>query len=99
MFRMIHAHRLRAALASVLAVAAIFGIVAFTSATMRSAPREKARVIPPPSIDEAASQATSEVAVLAGGCFWGVQGVYQYTKGVTARGVRLCWWAKEHRAL
>ena len=50
---------------------------------MRSAPQEKARVIPPPSIDEPASQATSEVAVLAGGCFWGVQGVYQYTKGVT----------------
>ena len=84
MFRMIqHAHRLSAALSSVLAVAAILGIVAFTSATMRSAPQEKARVIPPPSIDEPASQATSEVAVLAGGCFWGVQGVYQYTKGVT----------------
>ena len=80
---MIHAHRLRAALASVLAVAAIFGIVAFTSATMRSTPWEKARVIPPPSIDEAASQATSEVAVLAGGCFWGVQAVYQHMKGVT----------------
>jgi len=24
-----------------------------------------------------------EVAVLAGGCFWGVQGVYQHVKGVT----------------
>jgi peptide-methionine (S)-S-oxide reductase len=78
MFRMIqHAPRLSAALSSVLAVAAILGIVAFTSATMRSAPEEKARVIPPPSIDESPSQATSEVAVLAGGCFWGVQGVYQ----------------------
>ena len=26
---------------------------------------------------------TSEVAVLAGGCFWGVQGVFQHVKGVT----------------
>jgi peptide-methionine (S)-S-oxide reductase len=44
---------------------------------------EKARVIPPAAIDQAASQAASEVAVLAGGCFWGVQGVYQHVKGVT----------------
>jgi peptide-methionine (S)-S-oxide reductase len=28
--------------------------------------------------------AKSEVAVLAGGCFWGVQGVYQHVKGVTS---------------
>lgn len=38
--------------------------------------------IPPPAIDEAAAAAASETAVLAGGCFWGVQGVYQHTKGV-----------------
>jgi peptide-methionine (S)-S-oxide reductase len=44
---------------------------------------EKARIIPGPSVDAAASPATSEVAVLAGGCFWGVQGVYQHVKGVT----------------
>jgi peptide-methionine (S)-S-oxide reductase len=45
--------------------------------------QEKAVVIPPPAADEA-SQKSSEVAVLAGGCFWGVQGVYQHLKGVTA---------------
>jgi peptide-methionine (S)-S-oxide reductase len=39
-------------------------------------------VIPAPALDEPAGQATSEVAVLAGGCFWGVQGVYQHVKGV-----------------
>jgi peptide-methionine (S)-S-oxide reductase len=44
---------------------------------------EKAHVLPPPAQDEAAGQAASEVAVLAGGCFWGVQGVYQHVKGVT----------------
>jgi peptide-methionine (S)-S-oxide reductase len=29
-------------------------------------------------------QKSSEVAVLAGGCFWGVQGVYQHVKGVSS---------------
>jgi peptide-methionine (S)-S-oxide reductase len=45
--------------------------------------QEKAVVIPPPAVDEA-SPKSSEVAVLAGGCFWGVQGVYQHVKGVTS---------------
>ena len=44
---------------------------------------EEARVIPPPAADEAASAAASEVAVVAGGCFWGVQGVFQHVDGVT----------------
>ena len=44
---------------------------------------EEAHSIPPPAIDEAAAQAgSSEVAVLAGGCFWGVQGVFQHVDGV-----------------
>jgi peptide-methionine (S)-S-oxide reductase len=45
---------------------------------------EKARAIPAPAMDEQAGPATSEVAVLAGGCFWGVQGVYQHVKGVAS---------------
>ena len=46
---------------------------------------ESARSIPPPGLDEPASpQGTSEVAVLAGGCFWGVQGVFQHVDGVTS---------------
>jgi len=40
--------------------------------------------IPPPALDGSSGQeATSEVAVLAGGCFWGVQGVFQHVKGVS----------------
>jgi peptide-methionine (S)-S-oxide reductase len=31
-----------------------------------------------------ASTAQSETAVFAGGCFWGVQGVFQHVKGVTS---------------
>jgi len=44
---------------------------------------EVARVIPAPAVDEQATPAaTSETAVLAGGCFWGVQGVFQHVDGV-----------------
>lgn len=59
-------------LSAVLVLAALAG---FGSAA------EEARQIPPPRMD-APSQATMEIAVLAGGCFWGVQGVYQHVAGV-----------------
>ena len=42
---------------------------------------EDAVVIPPPAVDEQAKSGT-ETAVFAGGCFWGVQGVFQHVKGV-----------------
>ena len=41
-------------------------------------------MIPAPNVDEPTpASAASETAVLAGGCFWGVQGVFQHVKGVT----------------
>ena len=41
--------------------------------------------LPSPTVDEPASGGPkSETAVLAGGCFWGVQGVFQHVKGVSA---------------
>ena len=39
--------------------------------------------LPAPAVDMPASQAQSEVMVIAGGCFWGVQGVFQHVKGVS----------------
>ncbi len=48
-------------------------------------------MVPAPTIDEpAGSPGASETAVLAGGCFWGVQGVFQHVRGVSAGGIRLC---------
>jgi len=45
---------------------------------------EAAQVVPPPASDEPVSAAAhSETAVFAGGCFWGVQGVFQHVRGVT----------------
>ena len=40
------------------------------------------RVVPAPEVDEHPAGAETEVAVLAGGCFWGVQGVFQHVDGV-----------------
>jgi peptide-methionine (S)-S-oxide reductase len=40
--------------------------------------------VPPPAQDEAPSGQGLETAVFAGGCFWGVQGVFQHIKGVTS---------------
>ena len=44
---------------------------------------ESAVVIPPPAVEVPASASGLETAVLAAGCFWGVQAVYQHVKGVT----------------
>lgn len=42
---------------------------------------ETANALPAPAVD-GASSGPSETAVLAGGCFWGMQGVFQHVKGV-----------------
>ena len=44
---------------------------------------ETAVTIAPPSLDAPApAGGAMQTAVLAGGCFWGIQAVYQHTKGV-----------------
>lgn len=43
---------------------------------------EQARLAPMPAIDEAADGRRSAIAYFAGGCFWGVEGVFAHVKGV-----------------
>ncbi len=69
-----------------LTTAAVVGLLAAgTIALLQSPTRaaEEAVKIPPPSIDEQSGSGT-ETAVFAGGCFWGVQGVFQHVKGVSS---------------
>ncbi|KFG92897.1 methionine sulfoxide reductase A [Burkholderia paludis] len=75
------APRRRAALlrrigAVALAAAAAFGY----QHVVQSA--EPMRTVPAPTLDETPGTSHDETAVFAGGCFWGVQGVFEHVKGV-----------------
>jgi peptide-methionine (S)-S-oxide reductase len=46
--------------------------------------REINKVIPAPAVDTPAAEAAGpQTAVLAGGCFWGLQGMFEHVQGVT----------------
>lgn len=62
-------------------VAATLFALAIISIFQSAMAAEEAVKIPSPTVDAKASGAT-EKAVFAGGCFWGVQGVFQHVKGV-----------------
>lgn len=63
---------------------ALAGVAIFGVDHARVFAADEAHTVPPPALDEtAAPNAHSETVVLAGGCFWGVQGVFQHVKGVT----------------
>jgi methionine-S-sulfoxide reductase len=59
-----------------LVVAASLALCACASAS------EEAVRIPAPALDQSPAAPGTRTAVIAGGCFWGVQGVYQHLKGV-----------------
>ena len=66
--------RLGAAFAIVPILAAILFVTAHADETPRA--------LPAPKVDEKPSGSGLETAVFAGGCFWGVQGVFEHVKGV-----------------
>jgi peptide-methionine (S)-S-oxide reductase len=58
-------------------------LIALASGALQiPAEASEAITLPPPAADEPAADAASETAVLAGGCFWGVQAVFEHVKGV-----------------
>jgi peptide-methionine (S)-S-oxide reductase len=72
-------------LRSAYATGFVMALMVLAALAIRSYPAaaEGARALPAPTVDIPPGQATSAVVVLAGGCFWGVQGVFQHVKGVT----------------
>jgi peptide-methionine (S)-S-oxide reductase len=62
---------------------ALAAVAAFGAWTVLARGAEPAVSIPAPSLDEPAPTAPgTETVVLSGGCFWGVQKVFQHVKGV-----------------
>jgi len=59
----------------------VIPLVAWALNSGRTAP---AVIVPAPAVDTAPAGGGLQTVVLAGGCFWGVQAVYQHTKGVTS---------------
>jgi peptide-methionine (S)-S-oxide reductase len=80
-FEEIKGKPLRLALA--VGTAALIGAAAVLTGHAPVIAAEEAVVIPAPALDEKPSSSL-EKAVFAGGCFWGVQGVFQHVKGVAS---------------
>jgi len=63
-----------------LAVVAACLISVFASLSACAA--EQVVVVPPPAVDAQKAAGPLQTAVVAGGCFWGVQGVFEHLAGV-----------------
>ena len=79
-----------------LACATLFVSLLGLAATMPAQAAEPAVVIPAPTLDPALPAGSGlQTIVLAGGCFWGPQAVYEHVKGVTQA---LSGYAGRHKA-
>ena len=57
----------------------LLGMLTLSACTFAA---ERATVIPAPAVDNPKAAGPTQTTVLAGGCFWGVQGVFQHVRGV-----------------
>jgi peptide-methionine (S)-S-oxide reductase len=62
----------------------VFALAAFCVAFWRSPlfGAEAPVIVAPPAVDNPKAAGSPQTAVLAGGCFWGVQGVFEHVRGV-----------------
>ena len=60
------------------------GVAALAWLGVSASSAEESRRVPPPAVDEQTSGSPQEVAALAGGRFWGAQGVFQHVDGVVS---------------
>lgn len=58
-------------------------LIALALLTAGLAAQERAVSLPPPAFDPTPASDRRQKLVVAGGCFWGMQGVFQHVKGVS----------------
>jgi peptide-methionine (S)-S-oxide reductase len=62
---------------------AFLTLIALALLTAGLAAQERAASLPPPTFDPTPASDGRQKLVVAGGCFWGMQGVFQHVKGVS----------------
>ena len=67
-----------------LSTLALAAMAALAGVSINASTAEEAHKVPSPALDETAPASGPEVAVVAGGCFWGVQGVFQHVDGIVS---------------
>jgi peptide-methionine (S)-S-oxide reductase len=66
-------------------MSALFLLIAIVGVAACNAGDRPTAAIPSPAVDDAlATTKAQQTAVVAGGCFWGIQAVFQHVKGVTS---------------
>tara|TARA_R110000751_G_scaffold251652_1_gene351316 strand:+ start:4941 stop:5792 length:852 start_codon:yes stop_codon:yes gene_type:complete len=58
-------------------------LAAIAVVVIRNAPAISKPVLIPPPVTDIEDRGSSQTAVFAGGCFWGMQGIFQHVTGVT----------------
>jgi peptide-methionine (S)-S-oxide reductase len=62
---------------------ALLVVLALAAPLSSSRADSAAKALPPPAQDMEANGSGLQTAVFSGGCFWGVQGVFEHVRGVT----------------